>query len=140
KVIHDKGFVFIDLKADNMFYDITTGKTTFVDGGMSAQSGRIANDRYRCTTACKVKEVRQRFYHIAPEFFSTSHVCAHASMDIYSLGSMMQRILGEIKGPLVSIIRDCLNPAPARRPNVNQLEEEVSGLIDLLSEIRRFGI
>jgi serine/threonine protein kinase len=140
KIVHGKGFVLIDLKEDNMFYDISTGITTFVDGGMSVQMGRTANERYRCDTAHEAKEGRQKYSYIAPEFFSTSFVRAHSSMDIYALAMMMKRILGEMHGPLVSIIDDCLNPDPTKRPDVNQLEEEVSDLIDLLSEVRTFGI
>jgi serine/threonine protein kinase len=133
-VAHEKGYVVLDLKEDNIFYDTITGGTTLVDGGMSAQMGRIANEGLNCKSEQDARIQRESYDYIAPEFWATSLVIARASMDVYALGSMMKRILGETVCPLDQIIEDCLNETPRARPTLSALNDELTGFLELLGD------
>ena len=137
-VAQAKRYVVIDVKEDNMFYDSSTGKTTLIDGGLSSKNGETANQHYQCRSEQQAKEKRQKCSHIAPEFFSTSVVIARHSMDVYSLGSMMKRMLGTLESPLGQLIEDCLNENPKSRPTLRDLEGQLSSFEWVLSTVGFF--
>lgn len=125
---HKKGYAVIDLKADNIYYDIYTEKSYLIDGGLAAKIGEeyVRPSIFRQPSEKSVKYYQSKHFHLAPECWSTLEVIASKTMDIYSLGAMMHRIL-ESKEPdirLVNLIMQCIEKAPEARPTLDELEKQ----------------
>jgi hypothetical protein len=124
KDAHDKGYLTIDLKEDNILYDPKTGKSFLIDGGFSVKIGSPIPIRiFQCENQNKVDESRKMYFHLAPECWSTSTVMANELMDVYSLANMILRIAkkARIDGPLISVLERCSDLNPTNRPTLNDL-------------------
>lgn len=123
---HQKKYVFIDLKADNILLDETTGKSNLIDGGLA-----VFKDETLCfeqPTQERIIAARKRSQHMAPECFTLKGgkpLVAHESADIYSFGRLMLYLLekNQYKFPEIEqLARYCLCLTPENRPNLDQIE------------------
>ena len=123
---HKQGYVVLDLKYDNIFFDAQTEKSTLIDGGISAQIGTVANKAYVCNSEEEVKTYRAKYHQFPPEFWSTEEVYAHPSMDVYGLGSLLSSVFNKTMCPLDQIIEECLSNEAQSRPSLMKIEEELT--------------
>ena len=126
KDAHDKGYVTIDLKEDNILYNLDTGKSCLIDGGLAVKIGDpIPIYIFQCESQTKVNENREEFYHLAPECWSTSIVMANEAMDVYSLANMILRRANKahIDDPLMSVLVQCSDLNPTKRPTLKDLSD-----------------
>lgn len=127
---HNKGCIVVDLKEDNIYYDTSTNKSFLIDGGISVRQGEYVDPIiFKAPTAEAVKAFREKYYHIAPECWSTAVVRAHAAMDIYSLGNMMARVIRKRlstnpdRHQLLKITDSCQRKDISQRPSLDALRE-----------------
>jgi serine/threonine protein kinase len=127
---HQKGYVFVDLKEDNIHYDCKTKKSYLIDGGIAAKIGEVISPRIFVKRDTKeIQDHREKYSYIAPECWSTKEVPARISMDIYSLGWMMQKILGNPVEPRLSaLIQSCLALDYSQRPSLDALARKLKEL------------
>ncbi|AWN74833.1 protein kinase family protein [Legionella anisa] len=126
KDCHDKGFVVIDLKEDNIFFDKKQNKSFLIDGGMSARKGEEIHPQFQVTQDATVQFMRKKCPHYAPECISKgASARAATSMDIYALGTMMKRVCKNSSPELTAIIDSCRAETPAQRPTLDQLETQL---------------
>lgn len=129
KACHKKGIVIIDLKVDNIFYDEKTSRSHLIDGGLSEYKNAEINPKiFKKTNKSEVKQSRENSSHIAPECFDTKEVKAQPSMDIYSLGDMLENMLDGyviIDKDLSLMAEECQKGDPKKRPSLQALEIEL---------------
>lgn len=140
KNCHNKGYVIVDLKADNICYDKNTGISYLIDGGHAIRTGKHISSLFQVASNQDANFMRNRYHHYAPECWfirGRKAKTVNPEMDIYSLGKMMasmkchvgsdeqKRLLSSVNG----IIRQCVNYDSAKRPNLDQLENELLGLL-----------
>ncbi len=121
---HDQGYVTIDLKEDNILYDLKTEKSFLIDGGLAVKIGDpIPTSIFQCENQNKVDENRTNYFHLAPECWSTSTVMASEAMDVYSLANMIFRRSNEacIDASLMSVLVQCSDLNPKHRPTLGDL-------------------
>lgn len=129
---HHKGYVVIDLKADNIFYDSKSQQSYLIDGGLSALEGALINDMF-CVSNENAKLYRKQYKFYAPECFSISRMRAAKSMDIYSLGFMIADLWeNKLHPQLASLTQACVAQDPTIRPTLESLE---ASLTQILQEI-----
>lgn len=128
---HDKGLIIVDFNENNILFDISTQRSYLIDGGLSSrknenvypvifvQENETEVDKRRATSS---------YSHIAPECWSTSKVAAKNSMDVYSLGKMMARILKNPPTEIKTLIKQCQNINPEQRPTLNELKNKLKNL------------
>jgi serine/threonine protein kinase len=136
---HKEKLVIVDFNENNIFYDKQTGKSYLIDGGMSALDGeklheqqfklpKVAADAY---IAMKKNQCPQ----YAPECFQKEGIPnASQAMDIYALGSMMERMKKKIPleqqgkagdKELGSLIKSCKESDPSKRPSLDQIQAKL---------------
>ncbi len=120
---HKKGVIVIDLKEDNIHYDIDSQSSFLVDGGLSSkiEAHCIDSGIFCCANQDEVNKNRKEYFHIAPECWSVSKVAPSESMDIYSLGIMMLRKIKDVDSLFMPLLEACLNEVPEERPSLNDL-------------------
>lgn len=131
KNCHAKGYVFIDLKEDNIHYDAKTNTSYLIDGGMAtAINTPIERSVFTLKDEQTVQTYRTKYFQIPPECWSVK-TPAHAqvTMDIFPLGSMMSRVLHKPADDLKTMIKNCQNPNPKDRPTLDELETALLNLL-----------
>lgn len=126
KDAHDKGYVTIDLKEDNILYNLDTGESCLIDGGLAVKIGDpIPRTIFQCKNQTEVNENRKEFFHLAPECWSTSIVMANEAMDVYSLANMIRRRANKvhIDDPLMYVLVECSDLNPTKRPTLKDLSD-----------------
>ena len=124
---HAMGYVFVDLKADNILYDEPTGNSGLVDGGLASRVGSPLRRTFKLRATLEVEKSRTEYPYIAPECWSTEQVLAATSMDVYSLGRMMaQALKHSSNSELKDLIRTCLAINPQDRPSLDEMEPLLS--------------
>lgn len=139
KDAHRKGYFIIDLKGDNIFYDSTSGKSYLIDGGMAAKKGDFLHPQFQCASITRVERARKKCWHYAPEVFSLNRMKAVESMDIFPLGVLMRRVLEKPDSMLNNIINLCMNQDPARRPDLDTLENRLNALLIISDTVNRIS-
>jgi serine/threonine protein kinase len=123
---HRKGYVFIDLKEDNILYDKTTGKSYLIDGGLAQKNNTVLRESvFLKNNQDEIDKVLSSSFHMAPECFSTQEVLAKESMDVYSLGSMMGRVLIYPSDTLNKLIKECQCATPGDRLSLEDLRAKL---------------
>jgi serine/threonine protein kinase len=139
KNCHNQGYIVIDLKEDNIHYDKITGESYLIDGGLAVKkNGFVSPDVFKQANEIEVQKNRAQYYYIAPECWSTKEVIADETMDIYSLGNMMARIIGKAPHPsLVRITQLCQDRIITNRPSLSTLEDWLNGLLIISNTVNR---
>ncbi|KTD44403.1 protein kinase domain-containing protein [Legionella parisiensis] len=126
---HNKGYIVLDLKADNIHYDMNSGKSYLLDGGISVKKDELLNpDIFIVDTNKDRMSKKKKYSQIAPECWSKKPIPAHKSMDVYALGSMMQSLL-KPSPDVKRLIQLCLAPKPRHRPTLHSLEKQLRKLL-----------
>ncbi|WP_454785496.1 protein kinase domain-containing protein [Legionella sp. WA2024007413] len=129
KDCHNKGYIVLDLKADNIHFDKNSGKSYLLDGGISVKKGMPLNPDIFCVTTNEERILNKKKYtQIAPECWSQKPITAQKSMDVYALGAMMQSIL-KPSVDLNRLIQLCLVHQPEHRPTLRTLEKHLRQLL-----------
>ncbi len=129
--LHEKGYVYVDLKGDNILFDCATRTSSLVDGGQATKQGsRLDRDAFvqKNQALVAANRVSPVFAHIAPECWDTVRVPAKTSMDIYSLGRMLERLFKPIDPQLKPLIDSCLNDNPEDRPTLLNLQDQLDAI------------
>lgn len=138
KQAHQHRYVVVDLKQENILYKKDTGRSYLIDGGFATQIGGLVPSALTRTTEEEVLECQKKYWHIAPECWSTSRSVANPSMDIYSLAIMFRRVIfyGQPISPdLDELLKSCESVNPQNRPTLDALETQLEILLDeLLSQ------
>ncbi|MBN9228573.1 MULTISPECIES: protein kinase domain-containing protein [Legionella] len=130
KDCHNKGFIVLDLKADNIHYDMSSGKSYLLDGGLSIKENKLLDsDIFAVETNEERISKRKKYTQIAPECWSQTPIPAKKSMDVYALASMMQSVLKKPSPDINRLIQSCLVPRPERRPTLHTLEKQLRKLL-----------
>lgn len=119
---HSKGFVVIDLKENNILYHSSEEKSYLIDGGLATKHDAKIPSLFVCDDNARVHLSRNKYKHIAPECWSTRREKADYPMDIYSLGSMMERLIKKPSDRLRSLINQCKSIEPNARPSLTDLK------------------
>lgn len=115
-VCHQAGYCIIDLKEDNIYYDVLSHKSYLIDGAFLTEQGKWLP--IICEDEKAVRRSQRRSQHVAPECFSTSEQVAAETMDIYALGDMLQRLCKE-NDRLVNLLEHyCKGTAPESRASL----------------------
>ncbi len=124
---HQKGYVVVDLKADNIHYDLESSKSYLLDGGTSA---KINNPLCNTFQNAEMVKMGWAYFHIAPECWSVDPVKAETSMDVYSFGNVINHVASKqiMSDQLMSLARSCLQKNPSERPTLPQLAEKLNSL------------
>ncbi len=129
--LHQKGYVCVDLKGDNILFNSNTNVSFLIDGGLATKQGTQLNSdifvRYNSGLVAK-KRADMDFMHIAPECWDTDSVPAKTSMDIYSLGRMLERLFKPMDLQLEPLIDSCLNTDPEKRPTLSHLQDQLHAI------------
>ncbi|WP_454783344.1 protein kinase domain-containing protein [Legionella sp. WA2022007384] len=129
KDCHDKGYIVLDLKADNILYNKDSGKSYLLDGGISVKKGMLLDpDIFFVKTQEALISNKTTYTQIAPECWSQKPITAQKSMDVYALGVMMQSIL-KPSAALNRLIQLCLSLKPEHRPTLGTLEKHLRQLL-----------
>ncbi|KTD02931.1 protein kinase domain-containing protein [Fluoribacter gormanii] len=129
KDCHNKGYIVLDLKADNIHYDMSSGKSYLLDGGISVKKDMLLDPNiFVVKTKEELISKKKKYTQIAPECWSQTPISAQKSMDVYALGSMMQSIL-EPSADINRLIQLCLAPKPEHRPTLHTLEKHLRHLL-----------
>ncbi|MFT4057939.1 MAG: hypothetical protein QM652_00160 [Legionella sp.] len=141
KQLHEKGYIFIDLKEDNILYDNSTNESHLIDGGLiTAKDQFVCPTTFKQKTKTNVQRKRKKYGHIAPECWSQTEEIANEAMDVYSLGNMMNRIIRANRDPHVAnIIQRCQDPIIANRPNLYSLELWLQAILTIKTSETLFG-
>ncbi len=129
--LHQKGYVYVDLKEDNIIFNSNTNMSSLIDGGEARKQGeQLSSGTFVQENAALVAENRAHpdFVHIAPECWDTVRVPAKTSMDIYSLGSMLRRLFKPIDPQLKPLLDLCLNYEPEKRPTLLYLQDQLHAI------------
>ena len=127
---HQKGLVVIDLKEDNIHFDEKNKKAFLIDGGLSSEIDEaVYPDIFKKNSLNDVEQARSTYTHLAPECWSTKEIPAATSMDIYTLGHMMERFGKRnnmiLNQRLQKIIQSCTNKNPIVRPDLIELKKDL---------------
>ncbi|WP_058457910.1 protein kinase domain-containing protein [Legionella bozemanae] len=129
KDCHNKGYIVLDLKADNIHYDINSGKSYLLDGGISVKKDELLDpDIFAVDSNEDRMSKKKKYTQIAPECWSKTPISAQKSMDVYALGSMMQSVL-KPSSDINRLIQLCLAPKPEHRPTLHTLEKQLRKLL-----------
>ncbi len=129
--LHQKGYVYVDLKEDNILFNSNTNESSLIDGGQAKKQGELlSRSTFVQENLALVAERRSDldFMQIAPECWDTVRVPAKTSMDIYSLGSMLQRLFRPIALQLKPLLDLCSNNDPEKRPTLLYLQEQLHAI------------
>ncbi|HHF7382827.1 TPA: hypothetical protein ACPSKF_003364, partial [Legionella anisa] len=130
KDCHNKGYIVLDLKADNIHYDISSGKSYLLDGGISVKENKLLDPNIFFVNNNEDRISKKKKYtQIAPECWSKTPIPARKSMDVYALGSMMQSVLIKPSQDIHRLIQLCLAPKPGHRPTLYALEKQLRKLL-----------
>lgn len=130
KKAHQLQLIIIDLKEDNIYFDENSGVSYLIDGGLSALEGESINYDIFCKDSVyDVMMARKKYKYLPPECWSTKEVPACKSMDVYVLGTMMNRILTVFDSELVAIIKSCIKDNPNERPGLDELDKRLENLL-----------
>jgi two-component system response regulator HydG len=122
-MIHERGFVHVDIKPEHILYDAEQGRAVLIDFGFAGNMSE------------KIEQAGTLGY-IAPEVFKGIDIDSRA--DLYSLGVIIYEIVtGEkpkdspdlIKGvprEFKNVVINLLSQEPARRPSVHDLQVVLS--------------
>ena len=102
-----------------------------IDGGHSSKIDATIYKAYRVAAVENVLAARARHSHIAPECFSIHGTVATKTMDIYSLGVLMQRTLSRVPPffpEIDALWRVCRNERAEHRPSLAWLKEQLLAL------------
>lgn len=124
KECHDKGIIVLDLKLDNVYYDSSTQKTYFIDGGFSILAGAPLDPFvFQKTTQESVEQFKHDYAQIPPESWSIepNAVFATPQMDIYGLGVLMLDLFDNLSPEIHALIQHCLEFDPKQRPTLDEL-------------------
>ncbi|GGI75914.1 serine/threonine-protein kinase [Legionella impletisoli] len=118
--VHRKGLVIVDLSEKNILYH--SGVFYPIDGGLSANINRPLNPNvFILESESDILNSRKRFYHIAPECWSTRAVCAAPSMDIFSVERILRKIFVHVENDQLShMLSQCRGPA-VTRPSLEEM-------------------
>lgn len=129
---HQKGYIVVDLKEDNILYDNETGKSYLIDGGTSAKKGSQINEKFCLSSEEAILAARKKCPFYAPECFSLGRSRVDESMDIYSLGNMMDFILKDVIYPEIKLLTQaCQKQDPSARVSLEKLERQLDILLHL---------
>lgn len=118
---HYKGIVITDLKADAFLYDEESQKCRLIDGGNSSKIGEKVSEH------C-IESVRNDMqFHIAPEcWYSGTPPRAATSMDVYSLGILMQKMFYRFqRKEIQDLIEKCTKLQPYERMTLSELKKQL---------------
>lgn len=125
QLLHSKlSLVYIDLKGDNIFYDKINNTSTLIDGGSAVKIGEKLNPGIYGSNFNMAH--KHTFPQIAPECWSKVPPRAHKTMDIYSLGTMMNRQMrhlmthDESGRALACLLKTPMHKNPFMRPSFNK--------------------
>ena len=113
KKAHDAGYVIIDFSQDNILYDETNHKSYLIDGGLATLIGRKLPEQLCYSDMAHLGRVRKESPQVAPECwweFEKEISVAEVTMDIYSLGNVLERIVFRkcALGPgLKTLLQEC---------------------------------
>ena len=124
---HQKGLIVADLHSSNILFDVTTGKSHLIDGGLSALKDEALNHHFKQANEQRIQHKRAKCRHVAPECFALTLAHANEAMDIYSLGYMMQKTLETDKPrPEIAVLYlACQYENPDRRPSLTCLRNQL---------------
>ncbi len=137
--LHQKGYVYVDLKEDNILFDRNFNTSALIDGGQATKQGDLlSRGTFVQENSAMVAENRADpgFIQIAPECWDTVRVRAKTSMDIYSLGSMLQRLFKPIDPQLKPLLHLCLNHDPEKRPTLLYLQYQLHAIFIAEEHVR----
>lgn len=135
KKLHDKGYIYLDLKSDNIFYQppqnsedpFDVGFSSLIDGGLMTRVDFYLGPVFLCEHANQVSNNRNQFKHIAPECWSTTPIKASPSMDVYSIARLVCLCCEKVNLSLLkTLLRQCLLADANARPSLNTLEHELT--------------
>lgn len=123
---HNRGYVVVNLKEDNIHYDSEAGKSYLIDGGIAAKERERLHSQFKAENEDYAKWIRRQRPFYAPECFGIEKSPRAAkTMDIYSLGSMMKRILKSPSPELLELINLCKAENPNERITLDELEKRL---------------
>jgi hypothetical protein len=115
--VHKQGFVVLDLQEENILIDLSNMVSRMIDGGIAVKVGKPVPHFAQVEM--------KKFAQLAPELSSAGMMGAF-SMDIYSLGVMLRKIV--VKGDsefIDELLLRCVAQTPADRPTTDELLEEL---------------
>jgi ankyrin repeat protein len=113
--VHQVSLVVVDLKRDNILFDVSDMTSHIIDGGSAVTVGE---DIY-CDKAKGV------FPQLAPEIYN-GFAKASPAMDIYSLGVMLRELFHPNDSAFINNLLDaCINEKPSERPSTSALLQQL---------------
>ncbi|WP_028387986.1 protein kinase domain-containing protein [Legionella fairfieldensis] len=135
KYAHSKGIIIIDLKENNIIYNEKHKESFLIDGGFSRKKGEFLSSHFACKDAANKAKNINKYNYLPPECWfleESGPLRAVPSMDVYALGTMMQR-LQEINNlsshEITQLINTCKNEVIEQRPSLEKLEVELTALL-----------
>lgn len=129
---HERDYIVVDLKEDNIHYDESTGQSYLIDGGLAVKTGHPMTYLLQ-TDDNQITLFRERFPFYAPECFKKDSL-ATPMVDVYSLGNMMSLIFANTGDDLNQLFQACQSEVPEERPTLAELE---TTLLDLLQKTKQ---
>ncbi|MFC3909437.1 hypothetical protein ACFORL_10175 [Legionella dresdenensis] len=144
KECHSKKIICLDLNLYNIKYLVPTnnkdmGCSYLIDGGFSNASDQIIDTEFfKCETQEKIAQRIIQCDHIAPEcWYINTAPTAQESMDIYSMGKILTKILTPLSPELAPLIEGCCQIKPDDRYKLDALQ---SNLEDLLQNHKTYSL
>lgn len=129
-----KGIVHMDIKEDNVIYNPNLDKVYFIDGGLATNIKEPLPGNFQRPKALRLKFLKHKHPHYAPECWSEQPQPADIKMDNYSLGVMLLHKFNEvfynnIDETLHNILVPLTNISPEDRPNLETVYTQVNNLL-----------
>lgn len=119
---HKNGLAFIDLKEDNIMYNVKTGKSHLIDGGLSTKIGTLLRPSiFQGKLIDRAEQIRRERAPIAPECLQSGAVVIDASMDVYGIGFFIKQIAKTEESDLAKLADSCLDINPQNRKKLDDV-------------------
>ncbi|MCP0914736.1 hypothetical protein NKV53_10415 [Legionella sp. 27cVA30] len=132
KKAHDAKIIVMDLHEKNIFFEDESKVSYLIDGGLSHCSQAPLTGVFKCDTQSELEYKKVKYKQLPPECWHLKihSVLAAPAMDIYSLGTMMERMLGFYIHPQIKQLAVlCQQENPVKRPTLSTLEEQLTHLL-----------
>ncbi|KTD45187.1 protein kinase [Legionella quinlivanii] len=136
KHCHSKKIICLDLNPYNIKYvapcsEYNLGRSFLIDGGFSNAPGEIIDTAFfRCETQEKLTRRIASCDYIAPECWYTDIApLASESMDIYSMGKILTKVMLPLSPELIPYIEGCCQREPSKRHTLEELESSLECLL-----------
>lgn len=134
---HQRGYVVVDIKLDNIFYDASDKQSYFSDGGMAYHPGTPTEEQFHLSAgeAMKLPAMKKVYWQYAPEYWtvgSQERALFQPEGDVFALGAVFKGLLSRTalsyNVALRQLIDSCVEEKPENRKSLNQLLAQLENL------------